>query len=179
MNRYLEVVYSVARGMTWVGAVVMVAMTILTCADVILRYFGYPITGAYDITCVLGSVIFSLPIAYSCFKGFQVAVDSVFRRGPRIVRIIVDGIVCLFSMIITGMIAWRAMNLGYELYIKGRVTDTIPIPLWPFIYIMTLGFFVYCLVLLAEYLRTLKKIDAQLQVSEGQDPCHEEVETCQ
>lgn len=159
MNLYAKVVSSIAHVMTWVGAVVIVAMMVLTCADVILRYFGYPIRGAYDITRVLGSVIFSLPIAYSCIKGYQVAVDSVFRRAPRIVRILVDSIVCLFSMAITAMIAWRAIYLGHDLYVRGRVTDTIPIPLWPFIYVMVLGFIVYCLVLLAEHLKALTRTD--------------------
>jgi TRAP-type C4-dicarboxylate transport system permease small subunit len=159
VNLYAKVVSSIAHVMTWVGAVVIVAMMVLTCADVILRYFGYPIRGAYDITRVLGSVIFSLPIAYSCIKGYQVAVDSVFRRAPRIVRILVDSIVCLFSMAITAMIAWRAIYLGHDLYVRGRVTDTIPIPLWPFIYVMVLGFIVYCLVLLAEHLKALTRTD--------------------
>jgi TRAP-type C4-dicarboxylate transport system permease small subunit len=160
VNLYSKIVSSIARIMTWIGVCVITAMMILTCADVVLRYFGYPIRGAYDLTCVLGSVIFSLPIAYSYIKGYQVAVDSVFRRAPRIVCIIVDSIVCLLSMAITALIAWRAIYLGYDLYFRGRVTDTIPIPLWPFIYIMVLGFFVYCLVLLAEYLKAVKRTDA-------------------
>ena len=146
--------------MAWVGVVVISAMMLLTCADVVLRYFGYPIRGAYDVTCVLGSVIFSLPIAYSYIKGYQVAVDSVFRRTPRIVRVVVDSIVCLFSMAITVMIAWRAIYLGHDLYLKGRVTDTVPIPLWPFIYLMVVGFVVYCLVLLAGHLKALRSADA-------------------
>jgi TRAP-type C4-dicarboxylate transport system permease small subunit len=160
VNLYAKVVDSVAHVMTWIGMCVITGMMILTCMDVVLRYFGYPIRGAYDITRVLGSVIFSLPIAYSYIKGYQVAVDSVFRRTPRIVRAIVDSIICLFSMVITLMIAWRAIYLGYDLYVKGRVTDTIPIPLWPFIYIMVLGFVVYALALLAEHLKAIKRSDA-------------------
>ncbi len=160
MNSYVKTVSMVAHVMTWIGVCVIVAMMILTCADVTLRYFGYPIRGAYDITRVLGSVIFSLPIAYSYLKGYQVAVDSIFRRAPRIIRVIIDSIVCLFSMAITAMISWRAIYLGYDLYVRGRVTDTIPIPLWPFIYIMVLGFVVYCLVLLAEHMKALRKTDA-------------------
>lgn len=160
MNLYSKIVYSIAHVMTWIGGCVITAMMILTCADVVLRYFGYPIRGAYDITRVLGSVLFALPIAYSYVKGYQVAVDSIFRRAPRIVRTVVESIVCLFSMAITAMIAWWAIYLGYDLYVRDRVTDTIPIPLWPFIYIMVLGFFVYCLVLLAELFKVLKRTDA-------------------
>ncbi len=161
MNAYSRIIASIASVMTWIGVCVITAMMILTCADVVLRYFGHPIRGAYDITRVLGSVIFSLPIAYSFIKGYQVAVDSIFRRAPRIVRFVVDSFVCLFSMAITALIAWRAVYLGYDLYTKDRVTDTIPIPLWPFVYIMVLGFSVYCLVLLAEHLKTFKRTDAQ------------------
>jgi TRAP-type C4-dicarboxylate transport system permease small subunit len=147
--------------MTWIGACVITAMMILTCADVVLRYFGYPIRGAYDITRVLGSVIFALPIAYSYIKGYQVAVDSIFRRTPRSVRLIVDSLICLFSMTITALIAWRAIYLGHDLYIKERVTDTIPIPLWPFVYIMVLGFLVYCLVILAQHIKSFRRTDTE------------------
>ena len=161
MNSYSRVVSSIASVTTWIGVCVITAMMILTCADVVLRYFGYPIRGAYDITRVLGSVIFALPIAYSYIKGYQVAVDSIFRRAHRGVRFIVDSVICLFSMTITAMIAWRAIYLGYDLYVKDRVTDTIPIPLWPFVYVMVVGFLVYCLVLLAEYLKAVKRTDVQ------------------
>lgn len=143
--------------MTWIGVVVIMAMMVLTCADVVLRYLGYPIRGTYDITCVLGSATFALPIAYSCIKGYQVACDSIFRRAPRIVRTVIDSIVCLFSVGTTVMIAWRLNGLARDLYSKGRGTDTILIPLAPFVYIAALGFFVYCLTLLAEYFQTLKK----------------------
>ncbi len=157
MNQYVRIVYSVSNVMSWISVGVMVAMMILTCADVVLRYFGYPIRGAYDITLILGSALFSLPIAYSCVKGYQVAGSSVFGRTPRIVQTVIRSIVCLLSMAITAMIAWRAIYLGYDLYIRGRVTDTIPIPMWPFIYIMVWGFFLYCLVLLAEHLKSIKQ----------------------
>lgn len=163
MNLYDRIVSSIAHVMARIGVVVISAMMLLTCADVVLRYFGYPIRGAYDITCVLGSVIFALPIAYSYIKGYQVSVNSVFRRTPRAVRVLVDSIVCLFGMAITLMISWRATYLGYDLYVKGRVTDTIPIPLWPFICVMVLGFFVYCLVLLAGHLKSLKGTDTGVQ----------------
>lgn len=159
VSQCFKIVYSISNVMNWIGVCVIVAMMILTCADVVLRYFGYPIRGAYDITLILGSALFSLPIAYSYVKGYQVAGNSIFRRTPRIVRTVIGSIVCLLGMAITAMIAWRAAYLGYDLYVRGRVTDTIPIPMWPFIYIMVCGFFLYCLVLLAGHLKSLKGRD--------------------
>lgn len=158
---YSKIVDSISRVMTWIGVCVITAMMVLTCADVILRYFNYPIRGAYDITRVLGSTLFALPIAYSFVKGYQVAVDSIFRGAPRIVRTIVDAITCLAGMTITAMIAWRSIYFGYDLFEKGRVTDTIAIPLWPFIYVMVLGFSLYCLVLLGRLFKVFKRTDTQ------------------
>ena len=41
-----------------------------------------------------------------------------------------------------GILTLLTIYLGHDLYVKDRVTDTIPIPLWPFVYIMVLGFFI-------------------------------------
>jgi len=158
---YSKIVDSISRVMTWIGVCIITAMMLLTCADVILRYFNHPIKGVYDITRVLGSTLFALPIAYSFIKGYQVAVGSIFRGTPRIVRTIVDAITCLAGMATTGMIAWRAMYFGYDLYERGRVTDTIAIPLWPFIYVMGLGFSLYCLVLLGKLFNVFKGTNTQ------------------
>ncbi len=157
MKLYVKAVSIVAYAMSWMGVFAIVAMMLLTCADVTLRYFGYPIRGAYDITRVLGSVVFSLPIAYSFIKGYQIAVDSIFNRAPRFLRMVADTMICLFSVFITAIISWRATHLGHDLYVRGRVTDTVPIPLWPFVYVMVISFAVYCLVIVAGHLSSLKK----------------------
>jgi TRAP-type C4-dicarboxylate transport system permease small subunit len=157
VNLYAKIVSSIAHVMTWISVCILTAMMILACTDVVFRYFGHPVTGAYDITRVLGILIFSLPIAYSCIENYQVAVDSVFRGAPLIVRIIVDSIVCLCSMAMTVIVAWSTIYLGNDLRAGGRVTDTVPIPLWPFVYIVSLGFFVYCFVILAKHLGTIEK----------------------
>jgi TRAP-type C4-dicarboxylate transport system permease small subunit len=157
VNLHSKIIDSVAHVMTWIGVGIIMSMMVLTCADVLLRYLGHPIRGAYDITCVLGSATFALPIAYSCTKGYQVACDSIFRRAPRTVRAVIDSIVCLFSIGTTALIAWRLSALAHDLYSKGRGTDTILIPLAPFVYTAALGFFVYCLTLLAEHFQALKK----------------------
>ena len=159
MNLYDKVVSSVARSMTWMGVCVLTAMMILACADVLLRYFGHPITGAFDVTRVLGALVYSLPVACACIEGYQVAVDSVFARAPSSVRIIVDSIVCLASMVTTVMVAWCCIDLGHDLYAQERVTDTIPIPLWPLLVVVAFGFFLYSLVVLAKHLNSLKRTD--------------------
>ena len=159
MNLYAKIVSFITHAMAWVCVCVLTAMMVLACADVVLRYFGHPVTGGYDITRVLGILVFALPIAYSCMENYQVAVDSIFRRAPRMVRIVVDSIICLFSMAITGIVAWSTIYLGNDLRTGGRVTDTIPIPFWPFAYTVAFGFSLYCLVILTKHLKTLKGTD--------------------
>lgn len=159
MKLYSRIVHSVSHAMNWLAVFIIAAMMVLTCADVVLRYFGLPIRGAYDISRVLGSAIFALPIASSYSKGFQVAVDSLFGRG--ILRIITDTIACLASVFITALITWRSALLAQDVYLTGRTTDTVPIPLWPFIYVMMFGVALYCLILLADLPKAFRRSSTQ------------------
>ncbi len=49
--------------MCLIGVFVISAMMLLTCADVVLRYFRYPIKGTYDIIGILGGVLIALPLS--------------------------------------------------------------------------------------------------------------------
>ena len=53
-----------ARILYWVAWVAIVVMMLLTCADVVLRYFRKPIPGTYELVCFLGAaaVAFSMAI---------------------------------------------------------------------------------------------------------------------
>ncbi len=161
MDSFGRVVHSVSRRMCWVAVFVISGMMMLTCADVVMRYFGHPIRGTYDIIGILGGVIISLSLSYSHVMGRQVAVESVFSRSRRSVQMIVKSIIGLLSLGIIGLIAWRCVILGTNLWRMGRVSDTVKIPVFPFVYVLTFGCTIYFFVLLLEFFRTFKKMDAK------------------
>ncbi len=161
MDRLARVVHSMSRRMCWISVLVISAMMGLTCADVVMRYFGHPIRGTYDIIGILGGIIIALSLSYSHVMGRQVAVESIFSRSHQIVQTIVNSVICLLSMGMIGLIAWRCIVLGNNLWRTGRVSDTVRIPLFPFLYVLTFGCTIYCLVLLIDFFKIFKKANAK------------------
>jgi C4-dicarboxylate transporter DctQ subunit len=161
MDRVARVVHSISRRMCWISVLVISAMMVLTCTDVVGRYFGHPIRGTYDIIGILGGVIIALSLSYSHVMGRQVAVESIFSRSRRSVQTIINSIICLLSIGMIGLITWRCIVLGNNLWRTGRVSDTIRIPIFPFLYVLTFGCAIYCLVLLIDFFKIFKKTDTR------------------
>jgi len=44
-----------ANRLYWIAGSAIVAMMLLTCTDVVLRYFRKPIPGTYELVCFLGA----------------------------------------------------------------------------------------------------------------------------
>jgi TRAP-type C4-dicarboxylate transport system permease small subunit len=161
MDRLTRMVHSVSRRMCLIGVLVISAMMVLTCADVVLRYFRHPIKGTYDIIGILGGVLIALPLSYSHVMGRQVAVESIFSGTRQTVQTIVKTITGLLSLGMVGLIAWRCFFLGNDLWRTGRVSDTIGIPIFPFLYVLTFGCGVYFLVLVIDFFKLFKKTDTR------------------
>ncbi len=151
MEAFRKVVHGIARGMSMVGAFVLLAIMALTCIDVTGRYFGYPVPGTYDLVGIGGGAVLALGIGMSHVAGMKINMDCLYKR-PAILQRIVNGLVSILSVATLAMISWRCFKLGYDLFRRGRVSDTIQIPLYPFLYLAGIGMSIYCIVLLVEAL---------------------------
>ncbi len=159
MDAFRKVVHGVAHGMSMIGAFVLLAIMVLTCVDVTGRYFGYPIPGTYDLVGIGGGAVLALGIGMSHVVGMKINMDPLYKR-PAILQRIVNCVVSILSVGTLALISWRCFKLGYDLFRRGRVSDTIQIPLYPFLYLAGIGMSIYCLVLLVEALKPAGQQDA-------------------
>jgi TRAP-type C4-dicarboxylate transport system permease small subunit len=149
MKAFEVAIRRVSRGMSFVAAFILFGMVVLTCGDVVGRYFGHPITGTYDLVGLFGGTVLSLGLAGS--TSMQVRMDPLYRR-PQAVRRMVDVFASIVSIGTTVLISWRCFKLGRDLWLMGRVSDTIQIPVYPFLFLAGIGMAVFCFTLLAESL---------------------------
>jgi TRAP-type C4-dicarboxylate transport system permease small subunit len=136
--------------MCWVAGCALVGMMLLTSADVVGRYVGYPIRGTFDIVGLLGTVVAALPLAYTQILKRHVATEFMAIFGSKSAQVIANILVCLLSMGAYVVISWRCFVLGTKYWAVGRVSDTIEIPIYPFTYVLAFGCILISLVLLAD-----------------------------
>jgi TRAP-type C4-dicarboxylate transport system permease small subunit len=137
----------------WVSAACIVGMMLLTSSDVILRYLGYPIKGTYDVVGLLGALVVALPIARTQILNRHVSMEFMEQRQSRMARGIAQVITFAFSFGTYLLLSWQLTVLAGKLRSIGRVSDTVEIPLFPFVYAIAFGCMLMCLVLLMQSYR--------------------------
>ena len=147
-----------AKHLYWIAGVAIVAMMLLTCADVILRFFRRPIPGTYELVCFLGAVAVSFAMAHTSIKNGHVAVSLVVRLLPKRLQGGIQTITSSFGFILFALIAWRSILYGNSLRTTGEVSLTLKLPFFPFVYGVGFSAAAVCLVLLVDVYHSLEKV---------------------
>ena len=141
-----------------VGLGVLVAMMLLTFADVALRYvFNRPIVGSFDLTEYMMAIFVSLGLAYCTIVRGNVRIDLVVSRLRQQRRAFLDVITCLLSLGLFSLIAWQCFVYVKLLFTSKLTSTVLLIPAFPFVAVVALGILVLCLVLLTNLLDFLSK----------------------
>lgn len=143
--------------LAYVGGYVLFGMMLLTTCDVIGRYiFNLPISGAYEITEAMMVTLVFFFIAYTQATKAHVGVELVINLLPQKIRVIIDIITHLLSLLMILLVAWMSTIRWLELMRIKEHTPILHIPVSPFLLILALGCFVFCIEFGKDILR-LKK----------------------
>ncbi len=156
MNRLELSANFLARLLFGLAAAAIVAMMLLTCADVVLRLFRLPIPGTYELVSFFGAVSVAFAMAHTCVEKGHIAVSVLVQLLPVRGQACVDAVTATLSLLLFALIAWRSILYGESLRQAGEVSLTLQLPFYPFIYGVGLSAAVVCLVLLADLARNLR-----------------------
>jgi TRAP-type C4-dicarboxylate transport system permease small subunit len=121
------------------AAAVLFAMMVLTCTDVIGRYFlSQPVYGAFEITeMLLAALIFAgLPLV--TLRNEHITVDVLDPITPEWVYRIQHVAACLLGAVSTGYLAWRLWIRAASLHAAGETTAQLKFKLAYLTYAMSL-----------------------------------------
>ncbi len=141
-----------ALGAGWV----LMGLLFYTVLDVVLRYiFNAPFRGSLEFTQFTMSVIVFLSLAYCGWTGGHVAVDifvkPLEKPGLRYIPVILT----VISAVLFGAISWHTFQDG--IMEMRRVSNMLRWHYSPFIFIASVGCFVYAIVLFIQAIQELKR----------------------
>ena len=132
----------------------LMAIVALVTLNIILRRppFHSPIAGAHEISAFLNAAVIGLALPLTQLTKKNIGVELLVGNVPRPVRVVLERVVALASMIVCLLIAWRSVLYGMTLWERGEVSLTLSIPFYPFIFAVSLCFVLLAFVLFADLL---------------------------
>jgi TRAP-type C4-dicarboxylate transport system permease small subunit len=157
-NAYKRIIGNISHKLAYVAAALILAMMMLTVADVFLRYFfNAPINGTYEITELMMVLVFAPTLAWTAMRGANVRVDLLVGRFPNRVQGAFDSATCLLSLFVTGVITWFTVPQAMFVYRIKTVSDQLEIPFYPFFIVIAVGFFLLIFALVSNLIDFLTK----------------------
>lgn len=155
MARLKRVAEKLGYWFNWVAGAGLVGMMLLTCSDVVLRFFDRPVPGTFEIVGFLGVIVAAFAIAYTHILGGHVAIDYLVARLPQRSRNAFRSLVSLLGASLFALIAWQSCLFARSLSISGEVSPTEKIPISPFVYSIAVACLPVILVLSVDFIRSL------------------------
>jgi len=146
------------KGWQILPAVILLLLVVLTCVDVIGRYFfTMPLTGAVELVriCMAGIIFFSFPLMF--FRNDHVIVDLIgfFRNGY--IGWIVAIAIMITSIYISLTLGDRVYDYAVRALEDGDVTEYLAIPRYIVVGFITLSIFVAAFMTLLRLAITLTR----------------------
>jgi TRAP-type C4-dicarboxylate transport system permease small subunit len=134
------------------------AMVLLTFFDVTGRtFFHVPVMGALELTEIAMLVLGGIAIFHTATRRGHIAVDVLFNKFPRRIRIIIASLGLLVGAVTWGAIAYQVFWDGVSKIEVHRTTDVLRIPVGPFEFVFAFGLALFSLTMLIQAFRPLPK----------------------
>jgi TRAP-type C4-dicarboxylate transport system permease small subunit len=155
MERLLQIVSRTNKPLTIVAGGALAFVILITVADVILRSFGSPIIGTYELVCFSGAVLISFSIPLTSWVKGHIQVDFLIMKFPQRTRKIFNIVTKCLGIGLFLLIGWNVIILGNDLRESGQVSQVLRVPFYPVAYGIGICCFLQCLVLLCDIVKIL------------------------
>jgi TRAP-type C4-dicarboxylate transport system permease small subunit len=154
-----RIIYAVSRFIGDFGAAALVAMMLLTVADVFLRYaFNRPILGTMEITEFMMVTMVYPALVWCTLRKAHVKVTLVVSRFSLVVQALFDSISSLLCLGLFSFISWHNFLAARDKWRTGEVSELLGIPLYPFYLIVAIGCGMVGLLLFTNLVETTARI---------------------
>jgi TRAP-type C4-dicarboxylate transport system permease small subunit len=144
---------------TWmnsIAGVVIFLMMGLTVADVVLRFFGKPITGSYELMAVAGAIVIGMALPKTSLDRGHIVVDMLVERGSARAQKTMFIVTRIPGIALFAALTYYLVYKGYALYQSNEISYILGIPHYPLAYLLAFCCIIECVALVADIVGTLE-----------------------
>ena len=153
MKQLTGTVKKISSIMDFLAGMCVFAVMLLVVANIILRtFFKQPILGTYELVGFLIGIAIALALAHCALQNGHIAVSIIMDRCSKKIQSFTAIIVHITSFSFAFAAAWSLVKFGDAMEIRGLVSPSSAIPVYPFIYVVALGVLGLGLVIVYQFL---------------------------
>jgi len=156
MKRFCDVVLKVSTVFEFIGGVALIFIVVLTTTDVVLRAFGRPILGTYEIVAIGGGFLIGFVMPITSWKRGHIFVDFLVNKLPPGGRNFINIVTRCLGIVAFLGISWRSIGIGNTFRADGFVSSSLYLPLYPILYGLGICFFMLSMVLFCDLLKIME-----------------------
>lgn len=157
-DRYARVMRTLVMALAAVTNISILAMMLITCADILLRLFGRPIIGAYDLVRLSGAVAMACALPYVTAVKGHVAIEYFFQKLRLAKRNLVDRVLNTVAITLFCLLGNESLRVGARLKLRGEVTATLQLPIFWVLWLIGACCFLTAMVIVFNLLQPRKEM---------------------
>jgi TRAP-type C4-dicarboxylate transport system permease small subunit len=138
-----------------IGSVAVMFLMSLATSNVVLRIFGYPYRGTYELVSFAGAIVIAFALGYSQQRRDHIVVDILSEKFPKKLIRVLDSINYFVSMVFFAIVTWQIYVWGMKTMRGGEVMETLKVIYHPFIFGVAAGFAALSLALMVDFLKNV------------------------
>ncbi len=150
MNGWLNFEKMMCRLLLLIAGLTLAFMLVFTLTDVVLRGFGRPIVGDYEIISFLGAVVVGFAIPYTSLQKGHVLVDFLLEKIPTRAGKIMQTATRLLGIALFLWMGWNFIVMSLDLIKSKEVTPVFRLPYYPISFGLAFVCLVQCFTLFSQ-----------------------------
>ncbi|MDY0132977.1 MAG: TRAP transporter small permease [Desulforegulaceae bacterium] len=127
-----KIITHLALKLNYGACITLFLMMLITCVDIIMRFFRHPLPGAYELVGFFGSLTVAFALAATSLGKGHIAVEYLVSKFPEKLHNFIERINCFVCSIIFGVITYQTFLYSFSLKASNEVSMTLQVPLYPF-----------------------------------------------
>ena len=156
MGGLLWLTEKISRTFNWIALCALTFIMLLTVSDVVLRYFGHPIIGTFEIVGFCGAIVIGFALPLTSWHRGHIFVDFLTLKVSKKIKKTMDVSTRVLCIALFAVVGWNLFIYSSKLYRSGEVSLTIQIPFYPFSYGLGVACFLQCFVLIADIVKIFR-----------------------
>lgn len=153
MRWLLSTVLKVSKFLYGVSGVTLIVTVLLTVLDVLLRSFGRPITGTYELVGYFSTIVVGFALPLTTWTKGHVYMEFILEKITKQNQDIANIFTRIIGIVLFAFATYYLVDMGIVLQSTGEVSPTLQLPVYPFAWCVAISSFMMCFVLFCGILR--------------------------